>query len=54
MNARDPCPTINVTEPGKYRRKYYYLDSLGEFLKDDVTKRWGSVIFSDKYPGMHK
>jgi len=28
MKAKYPCPTINVTEPGKYTRKYYYLDTL--------------------------
>jgi hypothetical protein len=29
MKARHPCPTINVTEPGKFTRGYYYLDTLG-------------------------
>ena len=28
MKSKDPCPTINVTEPGKFKRTFYYLDTL--------------------------
>jgi hypothetical protein len=47
MKAKLPCPTINVTEPGKYKRDYYYLDTLNQFLQEGaVHNRWGAVIFN--------
>ena len=55
MKSKFPCPTINVTEPGKYKRKYYYLDTISRFLPEgSLNIKWGSVIFSDKYPNTHK
>ncbi len=55
MKSKFPCPTINVTEPGKYKRKYYYLDTINRFLPEgSLNIKWGSVIFSDKYPSTHK
>jgi HrpA-like RNA helicase len=55
MRAKHPCPAINVTEPGRYKRSYYYLDSMQKFLREGTANsRWGGVIFSDKYPCAHK
>ena len=55
MKSKHPCPTINVTEPGKFTRTFYYLDTLDKFLQKDVmSNRWGSIIFSDKYPNTHR
>lgn len=55
MRAKWPCPTINVTEPGKYKRKYYYLDTISRFLPEGTLNvKWGSIIFSDKYPSTNK
>jgi hypothetical protein len=33
MKAKHPCPAINVTEPGKYKRTYFYLDTMHKFLR---------------------
>lgn len=55
MKSKSPCPTINVTEPGKYKRKYYYLDTINSFLPEgSLNVKWGSIIFSDKHPNTHK
>lgn len=55
LNSKYPCPTINVTEPGKFTRNYYYLDTIQEFLPKGInSNRWGSVIFSEKYPNTNK
>jgi hypothetical protein len=55
MKAKHPCPAINVTEPGRYKRNYFYLDTLHKFLREGtVHAKWGSIIFSDKYPSSHK
>jgi HrpA-like RNA helicase len=53
MKSLQPCPAINVTEPGKFRRDYFYLDTLQEFMPT-LDLRWGSVVFSEKYPSTHK
>ena len=52
MSSKRPCPTINVTEPGKFTRKYYYLDTLQTFLPEYVksSMKWGGCIFDEKYP----
>jgi hypothetical protein len=55
MKSKHPCPTINVTEPGKFTRSFYYLNTLDKFLpKNVINSRWGSVIFSEKYPNTHR
>jgi len=44
-----------VTEPGKYKREYYYLDTMKRFLPGNVVNNsWGGVIFSDKYPSTNR
>lgn len=32
LNAKLPCPTVNVTEKGKFKKQYFYLDTLGIFF----------------------
>jgi hypothetical protein len=55
MRAKRPCPAINVTEAGRYKRSYFYLDTVQKFLREgSLHSRWGSIIFSDKYPSVNK
>lgn len=55
MKARFPCPVINVTEPGKYTRDFFYLDTVNTFLQGGTLNlKWGSVVFSEKYPSTYK
>ena len=54
-DSKYPCPTINVTEAGKFKKEFFYLDTLNKFLPKDVpNNKWGSAMFSDKYPSTNK
>lgn len=55
MKSNRPCPAINVTEAGKFKRDFFYLDSLDKFLVPGTYNlKWGTVIFSEKYPNTHR
>ena len=54
LQAKHPCPAINVTERVHYTKEFFYLDTLRSFVGRDFNMRWGSVCFSHKYPAMHK
>ena len=55
LKAKLPCPTVNVTEKGKFKKEYYYLDTLGKFFsKTPFTMKSGSATFIHKYPAANK
>ena len=54
LKSKYPCPTVNVTEKVSFKKDYFYLNSLHDFIRRDFNMRWGSVCFSHKYPSMHK
>lgn len=50
LKSKHPCPAINVTEPGKYSKEYFYLDNLTKFVSEPISMKWGTICFSHKYP----
>jgi hypothetical protein len=50
MNSAKPCPSIEITEKGKFKKDIYYLDSLSDFTKRPIEIRWGSMMFNEKVP----
>lgn len=54
LKAKYPCPTVNVTEKGKFKKDYYYLDTLNTFFKKSYCMKWGSIGFIQKSPTANK
>lgn len=54
LKAKYPCPTVNVTEKGKYKKEYFYLDTLNKYFQRPYCMKWGSVGFVQKSPSTSK
>ena len=54
MNSKRPCPVVDITEKGKFKKDILYLDTLKNFVSTDISTKWGSIIFTEKYPNTHK
>jgi hypothetical protein len=54
LNSKSPCPTVNVTEKGKFKKTYYYLDNIKDFLKQSHNIRSNCLGFQHKSPTTNK
>lgn len=54
LKSKFPCPTVNVTEKGKYKKEYFYLDTMRNFFQRSHSMKWGSVSFITKSPTTSK
>lgn len=37
-----------------YKRTYFYLDTMNNFIKKDYNKKWGAIMFNKKSVNTHK
>jgi hypothetical protein len=54
LESRFPCPVININQPSNFKKTYFYLDTLDQFIKKEYARKWGSIIWSHKHAHTHK